>query len=215
VELVNDHIGRSQTIRHRLQMLTLNSLIEAHHLGQQGAVVSSIANLIKGVSSEWSGITDQSRAALAQISTLVEQTNKVMDAFSETSSIELHKDHAQTEEALGAVKRVAVFVGKEAAEMQVVTEEMRSSVDSVRTTDGLEACFKPLDRALSQIETISRSLQSEDQRMLERCDAQEVERLFAASYTTEIERDVLRAALTGAPLPVLQQSAAGNAVELF
>jgi hypothetical protein len=43
----------------------------------------------------------------------------------------------------------------------------------------------------------------------------EVERRFSASYTTEMEREVLRAALSGRPLPVTEQTFAGNAVELF
>jgi hypothetical protein len=42
-----------------------------------------------------------------------------------------------------------------------------------------------------------------------------VEKLFAAGYTTEIEREVLRAALRGEPLPSQQLSLAGNDVELF
>jgi hypothetical protein len=217
VELVNDHIGRSQNIRHRLQMLTFNSLIEAHHLGHQGTVVSSIANLIKGVSTEWSGITDQSRTVLSEISNLVDQTNKVMEAFSDASCDKLREDQAHSGESLDAVRRVAVFVGREAGEMQVVTAEMRANVSSVRNAGGLESCFKPLDTALERIEAVSRSLKGKDdtQRMLGQCNQEEIEQLFAASYTTEIERDVLRAALRGAPLPVLQQSVAGNAVELF
>jgi len=46
-------------------------------------------------------------------------------------------------------------------------------------------------------------------------DAAEVEPLYSASYTTEMERDVLRAALHGTELPVAQQTFAGNDVELF
>jgi hypothetical protein len=49
----------------------------------------------------------------------------------------------------------------------------------------------------------------------ERYDAAEVEQLFSASYTTEMERDVLHAALRGTALPVGQPTFAGNSVELF
>ncbi len=51
--------------------------------------------------------------------------------------------------------------------------------------------------------------------MKEGYDAAEVEQLFSASYTTELERDVLRAALHGTALPVAQPTLAGNSVELF
>jgi chemotaxis protein histidine kinase CheA len=50
---------------------------------------------------------------------------------------------------------------------------------------------------------------------LGRFDATEVGEFFAASYTTEVERDVLHAALRGTAMPVAQQSFAGNTVELF
>ena len=43
LELVNTHLKRSQLIRHRLQILMFNSLIEAQRLGERGAVVSAIA----------------------------------------------------------------------------------------------------------------------------------------------------------------------------
>ena len=60
-----------------------------------------------------------------------------------------------------------------------------------------------------------RQLEIDHPEVKERYDAAEVERLFSASYTTEMERDVLRAALSGAELPVAQQTFAGNSVELF
>jgi hypothetical protein len=50
---------------------------------------------------------------------------------------------------------------------------------------------------------------------MENLDIAETERLFSSYYTTEIEREVMHAALHGSPLPVLQQSFTGNSVELF
>ena len=49
----------------------------------------------------------------------------------------------------------------------------------------------------------------------ERYDAEDVEQMFSAFYTTEMERDVLHAALRGTALPAAQQTFAGNSVELF
>ncbi|MBZ5641907.1 MAG: hypothetical protein LAO19_04040 [Acidobacteriia bacterium] len=52
--------------------------------------------------------------------------------------------------------------------------------------------------------------------MSQKYDAAEAERFFSASYTTEMEREVLRAALHGGSLPVTAQHAfEGNSVELF
>jgi len=39
--------------------------------------------------------------------------------------------------------------------------------------------------------------------------------MFSIFYSTEIERDVLRAALCGAPVPMPEKNQAGNDVELF
>jgi hypothetical protein len=55
----------------------------------------------------------------------------------------------------------------------------------------------------------------DDPGVKQRYDPDEMEQLFSASYTTEMEREVLRAALRGKALPVAQQTVAGNSVELF
>jgi len=47
------------------------------------------------------------------------------------------------------------------------------------------------------------------------CDTAEVEQLFSALYTTEMERAVLHAALGGKAMPAAQSTFAGNSVELF
>jgi hypothetical protein len=49
----------------------------------------------------------------------------------------------------------------------------------------------------------------------EQYDSAEIEQLFSAFYTTEMEREVLHAALDGTDLPVARQTFAGNDVELF
>ncbi|MFZ0693188.1 MAG: hypothetical protein WAN51_03410, partial [Alphaproteobacteria bacterium] len=215
-ELINEHLGRSETIRHRLQLLTFNSLIEAHRLGQGGAVVSAIANLIREVSAQWSGITDQSRLALTEIMNLVKRTNEVMEVFSEATSQQLRQDREQTITALDMVRGAAGLVEREAAQSQAVTETMRTNAAAAgHTGDHLNACFGHLDSALSQIESLARRWVKEDPEMTEHCDAADVERLFSSFYTTEIERDVMHAALHGTTLPVMQQSFKGNSVELF
>ena len=66
-----------------------------------------------------------------------------------------------------------------------------------------------------EIEGVKRQLDIDYPEVKERYEAAEVEQLFSVSYTTESERDVLRAALRGTELPVAQQTFAGNSVELF
>lgn len=216
VELVNEHLKRSQTIRQRLQLLTFNSLIEAHHLGRQGGIVSAIANLIKGVSAEWIVIADQSQAAITEIVRLVQQTSHVMEVFSDASSEKLRADQMHSNAALDGVRNTAVFVAHEAAQMQGVTERMQTHVGYARDTVArLEACFGRLGVALTEIETLAGGLQRDNPQIAGEYDAAEVERLFSTSYTTEIERQVLQSALLGTPLPVVETSLVSHAVEFF
>jgi len=215
-ELVEAHLKNSHAILGRLQFLMFNSLIEAHRLSKRGVVVSAIANLIKEVSREWNSITVQSRNALSEMLKLVQQTDQLMDIFSDASSQVLRDDQRQTRVALDEIRERAAFVAKEAEQMQRVTERMKADLRSIsQTGDRLDACFGALDTAIAQIEAVSRCLTMDDPLAADRYDAAEVERIFSAFYTTQIERDVLRAALGGGELPVLQQTFAGNAVELF
>ena len=148
---MNEHQERSQTIRHRLQLLTFNSLIEANSLGQRGAVVSAIANLTKEVSAEWNVIADQSRLALTGIKNLVKQNHEVMEVFSEASSQKLREEQSETRAALDIVRDAAAFVGREAAQMQIATDKMQAILTtSGNGEDQFHACFGNLDRALNK-----------------------------------------------------------------
>ncbi len=216
LKLVNESLGQSQETRHRLRFLTFNSIVEANRLGRQGVVVSGIANLIKGVSAEWNGIADESGIALGEIRNQVQETNQVMEVFSEASSEKLRADQRATRAALSEVRDAAAFVAKEAARVQEATERMRADTERAGNTgDRLDRCVGELGRALDPIEAISRRLEADDPEIAGRYDRAEVEELFSAFYTTEVERSVLQAALEGTPLPVLEESFAGNEVELF
>lgn len=216
LELVNQHQERSQTVRHNLNLLMFNSLIKANHMGRRGAVVSSIANMIKGVSAEWNEITEHSGHALTEILSLVERANAVMEVFSEASSRRLREDRAQTLSILETVRGAAGLVAKEAVQMQVITEAMQAHLNALGDQgDPFDVCFLHLEGALSCVEATARSLETNDPHIAGRYDVAEAEKLFSELYTTEIEREVLRAALHGTPMPVLQQSIAGNDVELF
>jgi hypothetical protein len=100
--------------------------------------------------------------------------------------------------------------------MQSVARNMQADLEKISQTGAqLDACFAHLDSALAGIDGVVRQLERQEPHIGQRFAFEEVERLFSASYTTEIERDVMHAALRGTPLPVLQQSFAGNSVELF
>ncbi len=215
-QLVTEHVQRSKSVRDRLQLLTFNSIIEANRLGTQADAILAIAKSIKGISAEWREVTDQSGQALGEILNLVKQTNEVMEAFSEAGNERLREAQVQTRAVLDNLRTGAAFAGKQAREMKVATEKMQAKVAEVgRSGDLLDACMGRVDAVLTEVENVTRQLEIDHPEVKERYDAAEVEQLFSASYTTEMERDVLHAALRGTALPVAQQTFEGNSVELF
>jgi len=84
MQLVNEHLQRSNSVRGHLQLLTFNSIIEASRLRTQAVAMLAIAESLKGVSAEWTRITHQSERARDKGENLTRQTNDVMEAFSET-----------------------------------------------------------------------------------------------------------------------------------
>ncbi len=216
MQLVSEHLQRSKSVRGHLQLLTFNSIIEASHLGTQAAAILAIANCIKGISAEWGQITDQTGQAMQEVLDLVKQTNEAMGAFSEASNERLREAQVQTKAGLDNLRTAAAFAASQAQEMEVATEKMQAKTTEVgNIVDLLDACFGRIDAVLTAIECARRQLEIDHPEVKDRYDAAEVERLFSASYTTEMERDVLRAALRGTDLPVAQQTFAGNSVELF
>jgi transcription antitermination factor NusG len=204
------------SVHNHLRLLTFNSIIEASHLGTQAAAILAIANCIKGISAEWTQITDQTGQVMQEVLNLEKHTNEAMEAFSEANNERLREAQAQTAAGLDNLRTAATFAASQAQEMVTATEKMQAKTAEVGdTVDLLDACFARIDAVLAEIESVKRQLEINHPEVKDLYDAAEVEQLFSASYTTEMERDVLRAALRGSDLPVAQQTFAGNDVELF
>ncbi len=216
MQLVSEHLRRSKSVCSHLQLLTFNSIIAASHLGTQAAAILAIANCIKGISPEWDQITDQTGQAMQEVLDLQKHTNETMGAFSEASNERLREAQVQTAAGLDRLRTAAAFAASQAQEMVTATEKMQAKTAEIGdTVDLLDACFARIDVVLAEIESVKRQLEINHPEVKDRYDAAEVEQLFSASYTTEMERKVLRAALRGTELPVAQQTFAGNDVELF
>lgn len=216
MQLVSEHLKRSKSVRDHLQLLTFNSIIEANGLGTQAAAILAIANCIKGISAEWGQITDQTGHTMQEVLNLEKRANGEMGAFSEASNERLREAQAQTRAGLECLRSAAEFAAGQAREMNAATEKMQAKTTQVgNTVDLLDACFGRIDAVLAELEVVMRQLEVDQPDVKKRYDAAEIERMFSASYTTEMEREVLRAALGGRDLPVGQQTFAGNDVELF
>ncbi len=211
-QLVSEHKRKSQSARECLELLGFNSIIQASRLGAQAGAILAIAKCIKKLSADWSDITNKSGHVMSDIQNLVERTNQVMAAFSEDSNKMLLDAQRETAVGLGNLRNAAEFAAAQAHKMNVVTGKMQEKSGEVSEIGNLlDSCFARMDSILTEIERIRRQLEIEHPDLKDRYDAADVEKLFATSYTTEVERDVLHAALCGAALP----SAATNIFRQF
>jgi len=216
MQLVSEHLQRSKSIGDRLRLLAFNSIIEASHLGTQADAILAISKSIKEASAEWNQITDQSGQAMQEILNLVKQTNEVMKAFSEAGNERLREAQTQNRDCLENLRTAAASAARQAQEMKVATEKMQTKRAEIGSTGDLfDAGFGRIDSVLTAIEELTRQLEVDHPAVKDRGYAAEVEHLFSAMYTTEMERAVLHAALGGKAMPAAQSTFAGNSVELF
>jgi methyl-accepting chemotaxis protein len=216
MQLVSEHLEKSKSVRDRLQLLSFNSIVESSRLGTQADAILEISQSIKRISVAWSEITDQSAQAKGEILNLAEQARQGLDVFSQDATGALRAAQAETGAGLENLRTAAGFAAGQAMEIESSIGRLQVKIAAVGITGNrLDACLGHIDTVLQKIEELKRQFVSDYPDALDRSDQAEVEAMFSASYTTEIERDVLHAALCGAPLPVVQQNLAGNDVELF
>ena len=216
MQLVSEDLEKSRSVRDRLQVLTFNSIIEASHLGTQADAILEISQSIKRISALWSEMTEQSAKAKEEILGLVEQARKGIDAGSQPGEDGLQKAQVETRAGLESLRAAASFSSTQAAQIEARISELQAKIATAGSTgDRLDVCFARIDAVLMEIEEMRRQFESDSAGVLDSREQAEVEARLSPYYTTEIEREVMRASLNGAPLPVAQQNLAGNGVELF
>ena len=216
LQFVGEHAQRSKSVRNRLRLLSFNSIIEAKHLGAKAEAVLAIAKTINDISSEWSQINDRCAHATGEMEILMKDATTTMEAFSEDSNERLREAQAQTRIGLENLRTAAAFAANQTGKMEAITAQMQAKSAEVGGTDELlDACPGQIEAILLQLEALRRELEIDHPEAKCLRDEVEVERLFSADYTTEMEREVLHAALRGTALPVAKPTLEGNSVELF
>jgi methyl-accepting chemotaxis protein len=216
MQLVGEHLERSTGARDRLRLLTFNSIIEASHLGARADAILEISQSIKRLAAVWSGITDRSGQAMEEILLLVKQVQEDIKRLSEEGNHGLRDAQSGTRAGLEKLRGSADFAARQAKEIETSTGRLQARTTAIGAkADRLEGCFARVGGVRKRIEDLSRIIEGETPGALGRCDRAEAESLFGEAYTTEIERQVLRAVLRGEPLPAREICLAGNDVELF
>jgi hypothetical protein len=195
---------------------TFNSVIEASRLGAQADAICVVADGIAEVSTEWSKIAEQSGSTLREILDLSGRIGDVMATFSETGNEQLNRAQKQTMTGLESLRKASEFAVAQGHQIENAIETMRTKSGRIETiSDQLDACFGRIDEVLSDIRSVKNQMEIDHPDVKEQYDAAEIEKRFSASYTTQAERDVLRAAIYGTAYSVAQPCSTGNSVELF
>jgi uncharacterized phage infection (PIP) family protein YhgE len=216
MQLVSEHLEKSRSVRDRLQVLTFNSIIEASRLGTQADAILEISQSIKRISALWSEMTEQSGKVEEEILSLVEQARNGSGGAAQAGNDGLQEAQVEAKAGLDNLRAAAAFASRQALEIESRIGELQTQIAAAGSTgDRLDACFAQIDTVLREIEELRSQFESDSTGALDSREQADVEARLSPFYTTEIEREVMRAALCGAPLPVAQQIMAGNDVELF
>lgn len=213
MQLVNEHLERSRSVRDRLQLLMFNSIVEASHLGTQADGILEISTTIKRIASDWSGINSRSETAMAEIAALVDASGTALAVFEGGRGAEVSEAGTSMHEGLKILRCAAACAETKGREIQEQIGALRQKLAGVSgPRDRLEECFRRLSALLDGLEQVRDTLPSGEEAGSNR---EAIAQRFSADYTTETEREVLRAALAGGPLPTGRPGFAGNSVELF
>jgi len=216
VNFIDEQVKTAAVTRQTLHLLSLNAIVEGDRLGGQANAVLEIGNGISDLTLEWGRITDQSSLAMQAISELVKRIDKLTADLSETEDRKLQQAQAQVRAGLKSLRAASEFAAMQSKDIQLGLESMKTMTGGMaKSVDVLEASHRQIDKALSVLESVQSGLATGPPTTWDELDQEEMKRRFSASYTTESEREVLRIALGGAPLPLAQPTLEGNGVELF
>ena len=216
MQLVGEHVDRSRSVRGELRLLTFNSMIEANRLGAKAAAILEISQSIKRASDTWGGITDRSAQAKEEILELMKRAESMMKVYAQTGCGRLAGAQAETRSALDSLRAAAEFAAEQAVAIEGAIGALQAKIAVAGAAGSrLDALIAHVDAALSRIEALQRQIDEQYPEGVGPFDHAEMEALYSVSYTTEMEREVLHAALSGGPLPAAQRNLTGNDVELF
>jgi flagellar biosynthesis/type III secretory pathway protein FliH len=209
--LVRAHLERSRDARERMQLLNFNSMIEARRLGSRAAAVLEVARNISRISSDWGELTDRSGAAMEEMleaSSLAEEANR---RVARATMENLERARAEGHGGIEALKQAAATAQENGARVEAAVGRLHREIDAAGGMAArLQDSLGLIGRAVELVEAGAGCAPGPAA-----VELGELEREWSAQYTSEVERQVLRAALYGEAMPEAQTAVTGNDVELF
>ena len=214
VALVGDHARIARITRDRLRMLSFNSIIEARNLGSEADVMLEISRNITRIAAEWGLMAERSGHTRAELQQRMSETHAAITSVSQERDHALREARAEIRGALGDLRSAAQCAGANAAAMTPWTAGLHEQIEMARSIS--RSLGKITERIGQLIEDVKGLGQNPaDHGGAGECDLAALEEEYSRAYTTEVERQVLRAALFGEAVPAAGVAAMGNDVELF
>lgn len=215
MRITKTHLERSRFTRDRMRLLNFNSMIEARHLGSQATAVLEITRNIGRISTGWSALTDRSGDTLNVMLTSSARAEEAHRTRTRASMEDLGNARKQSQAGLRALSHAASLANSNGEKIEVAVAALHSEIAMLsRVADRLMQSVAILSQARSEIEQVV-ELTSFSTARLSESDCRKIEADCADTYTSELERRILRAALFGEAMPLEGAAATTNDIELF
>ena len=216
IRLIDEQVKRAAVTRQTLHLLSLNTIVEADRLGTQANAVLEIGSGISDLSLEWGRITDQSGQARRDISELVERIEVLKTTFLQAEEQKLQRARMRARAGLERLQAASEFATKQTRDIELGLDAMKATAGGItKSVEVLDRSYRQLDEVLNCLRDAQHQLEAVPSEAPGERHLELIRQQFSASYTTEVEREVLDAALGGTALPPPQPSLEGNGVELF
>jgi hypothetical protein len=215
MRITKNHLMRSRQARERMQLLNFNSMIEARHLGDQAMAVLEVTRNIGRVSTEWSRLTDRSGDTLEAMLSSSARAEDAHRTRTRLSMENLGSARHDSDAGLAALSRAAAIADTNGGKIKAAVTAMHDESTTLALTAGrLTYSVALMEDACNEIQNAN-EVSAGSAALLTWDDRVQIENECAATYSSELERRILRAVLDGDEMPVLCAAVMGNDVELF
>jgi hypothetical protein len=199
-----------------MHRLNLNAIIEATHLGDRAAAVLEIAGQISRISADWSELTSRSSQSMEETLRASARTEDSTRAVASASRESLCEAQRHSRAGVATMREAAEAAAVKAEKVQGAVSVLHGRIaDLTALAHQLRESLQLIGQVVEQIEQAEARWDKYDPDVPAAFEREELESACAAAYTSETERQVLRAALYGEAMPSAAAEVIGNDVEMF
>jgi hypothetical protein len=214
LQIVGEHTRVDRLTRDRLQLLSFNSIIESRKMGDRANVMREISCNITRIAAQWDHMAEGSENASLEMRCLMDQARSAVESLTAKKDRELRDRRLAIAGALANLQADSRVTAADAAELGTLSSSLGRQIEAACSfSRSLGTLTEGLARSIGQLERLRRSVQVSANNC--ECNPAPLESEYSQMYTTEIERQILRAALYGEALPTPADAMPETSVELF